>query len=151
MTQFKRMDGITQLRLDAQSEGQRSMWSQRLWSCKTTVATEIDTWVERTGVHTRLVGWRASQSMVVTRMLSHSVMSDVINHSVVSDSLRPHGLQYTRLPCSSPTPRACSNSCPSSQWCQPTILSSVISFSFCFQSFPRLMSFPMNQFFVSGG
>ena len=48
--------------------------------------------------------------------------------SVVSDSLRPHGLQHARLPCLSPSPRACSNSCPSSQWCHPTISSSVVPF-----------------------
>ena len=49
--------------------------------------------------------------------------------SVVSDSLRPHGLQHTRLPCPSPTPRASSDSCPSNQWCHPTSSSSVIPFS----------------------
>ena len=58
------------------------------------------------------------------------------SQSVVSDSLQPHGLQHARLPCPSPTPRACSNSCPSSQWCHPTILSSVFPFSSCPQSFP---------------
>ena len=56
--------------------------------------------------------------------------------SVMSDSLWPHGLQHTRLPCPSPTPGACSNSCPSSWWCHPTISSSVIPFSSCLQSFP---------------
>ena len=60
--------------------------------------------------------------------------------SVQSDSLQPHGLQHTRHPCPSPTPRACSNSCPSSQWCHPTISSSVVPFSFCLQPFPA--SFP---------
>ena len=70
--------------------------------------------------------------------------------SVVSDSLRPHGLQHTRLPCSSPTPRAYSNWCPLSWWCHPTISSSVI-FSSHLQSFPSSGSFPWNQFFVSGG
>ena len=63
----------------------------------------------------------------------------------------PHGLQHARLPCSSPTPGACSNSCPSSQWCHPTIPSSVIPFSSCFQSFPSSGSFPVSQFFESGG
>ena len=62
--------------------------------------------------------------------------------SVVSDSLRPYGLQYARLPCPSPTPGACSNSCPSSQWCHPTFSSSVIPFSSCLQSFPASGSFP---------
>ena len=70
--------------------------------------------------------------------------------SVVS-TLRPQGLQHTRLPCPSPTPRACSNSCPSSQWCHPTISSSVVPFSSCLQSFPASGSFPMSQFFASGG
>ena len=68
----------------------------------------------------------------------------------VSDSLWPHGLQHNRLPCPSSTPRACSNSCPSSQWCHPTISSSV-GFSSCLQSFPASESFPMNQFLASGG
>ena len=66
-------------------------------------------------------------------------------------TLRPHGLQHTRLPCPSPTPRACSNSCPSSWWCHPTISSSVIPFSSRLQSFPASGSFPVSQFFPSGG
>ena len=73
------------------------------------------------------------------------------NCSVVSDSLRPYGLQHARLPCPSPTPRACSNSCPSSWWCHPTILSSVDPFFSCLQSFPASGSFQMSQFFISGG
>ena len=72
-------------------------------------------------------------------------------HSVTSDSLWPHGLQRARLPCSSPTPGTCSNSCPSSQWCHPTISSSVVPFSSCLQSFPASESLPMSQFFTSGG
>ena len=68
--------------------------------------------------------------------------------SVVSDSLWLHGLQDARLPCPS---SGCSNSCPSSQWCLPTVLSSVIPFSSCFQSFPASGSFPTSQFFPSGG
>ena len=71
--------------------------------------------------------------------------------SVVSDSLRPHGLQHTRVPCLSPTPRAYSNSCPLSQWCHPTISSSVIPFSSHLQPFPASGSFPMSQLFTSGG
>ena len=61
--------------------------------------------------------------------------------SVVSNSLRPHGLPHARLPCPSPTPRAYSHSCPSSQWCHPTISSSVVPFFFCLQSFPASGSF----------
>ena len=70
--------------------------------------------------------------------------------SVVSNSLRPHGLQHVKLPCPSPTPGACSNSCPLSLWCHPTIWSSVILFS-CLQFFPASGSFLMNDFFASGG
>ena len=64
--------------------------------------------------------------------------------------LWPHGLHQTRLPCPSQTPGACSNSCPSSWWCHPTILSSVIPFSSRLQSFPASGSFQMSQFFASG-
>ena len=71
--------------------------------------------------------------------------------SVVSDSSRPHGLRHTRPPCPSPTPGACSNSCPLSRWCHPTISSSVVPFSSCPQSSPASGSFPMSQFFASGG
>ena len=69
----------------------------------------------------------------------------------MSDSLQLHGLQHARLPCLSPTPRACSKSCPSSQWCHPTISSSVIPLSSCLQSFQASGSFPVSQFFKSGG
>ena len=69
----------------------------------------------------------------------------------MSYSLWPRGLQHTRLPCPSPTPRACSNSCPSSQWYHPTISSSVIPLSSCLQSFPESGSFPVSQFFTSSG
>ena len=71
--------------------------------------------------------------------------------SVMSDSLRLHELQHARLPCPSPIPGACSNLCPLSQWCHPTISSSVVPFSSHLQSFPALGSFPMSQFFASGG
>ena len=78
-------------------------------------------------------------------------MNSQSSHSVMSDSLQPHGLQYTRPPCPSPTPRAYSNSLPLSQWCHPIISSSVIPFSSHLQSFPASGSFPMSQFFESGG
>ena len=73
------------------------------------------------------------------------------SRSVVSDSLRPHGLQHARPLCPSPTPRVDSNSCTSHWWCHPTISSSVVPFSSHLQSFPASGSFPMNQFFASGG
>ena len=71
--------------------------------------------------------------------------------SVVSDSLWPHGLQHTRPPCPSPTPGVYSNSCLSSQWCHPTISSSVVPFSSLLQSFPASGSFLRSQLFASGG
>ena len=73
------------------------------------------------------------------------------SHSVMSDFSWPHGLQHARLPCPSPSPRTCSNSCPLTQWCHPTILSSVIPFSSCLQSFSESGSFQMSQFFALGG
>ena len=68
----------------------------------------------------------------------------LFSHEVMSDSLQPRGLQHTRLPCLLPSPGACSNSCPLSQWCHPTI-------SFCLQSVPASGSFPVSQLFTSGG
>ena len=73
------------------------------------------------------------------------------SRSVVSGSLRPHGLQHARPPCSSSTSRVYSDSCPLSQWCHPTISSSVVPFSSHLQSFPASGSFQMSQFFASGG
>ena len=70
--------------------------------------------------------------------------------SVVQSCPTP-GLQHARLPLPSPTPRACLNSCPWSQWCHPTISSSVVPFSSRLQSFPASGSFPMSQLFTSGG
>ena len=75
----------------------------------------------------------------------------LFSYSVVSDSFRPHGLQHVRLPCSSPTREAFSNSCPLSWWSHPTNSSSVVPFSSCLQSFPASGSFPLIQFFASGG
>ena len=78
-----------------------------------------------------------------------SISSIQFSYSVMSNSLWPHGLQHARLLCPSPTPRACSNSCPSSRWCHPTTSSSVIPFSSCLQSFPASGSFTTSQFFTS--
>ena len=72
------------------------------------------------------------------------------SRSVVSNSLRSHGLQHARPPCPSPTPRVYLNLCPLSQWCHPTISTSVVPFSSCLQSFPVSGSFPVSQFFTSG-
>ena len=73
------------------------------------------------------------------------------SHSIVPNSLLPHGLQHAGLPCPSPSPRDCSNSCALSQCCHPTISSSVFPFSSSLQSFPASGSFLMSQLFESGG
>ena len=72
------------------------------------------------------------------------------SHSVVSDSLWPYELQHTRLPCPSLSPRVCSNSCPLSWWCHPTISSLVTHFSSCLQYFSASWFFPVSQLFTSG-
>ena len=93
-----------------------------------------------------------SKSILGKTKQGHSVWHSVqLSHSVMSNSLRPHGLQHSRLPCPSPTPGAYSNSCLLSCRCHPTISSSVIPFSFHLQSFPESGSFSVSQFFTSGG
>ena len=84
----------------------------------------------------------------IVPMLNSSVQ---FSPSVISNSLRPHGLQHARPPCPSPTPEAYSNSSPLSWWCHLTISSCVVPFSYCLQSFPASGSFPVTQFFESGG
>ena len=81
----------------------------------------------------------------------HQVFLLLFSRSVMPDSLQPHGLQHTRLPCSKPSPGVCSNSCPLSWWCHPTISSSVIPFSSRLQSFPASGYFQMSQLFALGG
>ena len=83
-------------------------------------------------------------------LISVQFSSVQFSHSVISDSFQPHGLQHARSPCPSPTPRAWSNSCPLSWWCNPFILSSVVPFSSHLCSFLASGSFPMSQFFASG-
>ena len=79
------------------------------------------------------------------------ISSVQFSHLVVSDSLWSHGLQHVRLPCPSSTLGACSNSCPLSQWCHPTISSSIIPISSCLKSLPASGSFLMSQLFALGG
>ena len=92
--------------------------------------------------------WQTATRLIVVICLSYISSVQSLNHVRL---LQPHGLQHAWVPCPSPTPGACSNSCPLSWWCHPTISSSVIPFSSHLQSFPASGSFPMNQFFTSGG
>ena len=87
---------------------------------------------------------------VQTNAQLHSSQFSLVQSLIVSDCLRPHGLQQARPPCPSPTLGVYPNSCPSSQWCNPTISSSVFPFSSCLQSFPASGSFQMSQLFTSG-
>ena len=82
---------------------------------------------------------------------SFSISSVKFSLSVMYNSLRPHGLQHTKLACPSPNPRVYPNSCPLSWWCHPTTSSSVVPFSFHLQSFPVSGSFQMSQLFATGG
>ena len=100
---------------------------------------------------TKLIVYLERLNGVSSSELGAFQFSSVQLSSVVSGSLQPHGLQHTRPPCPSTTPRLYSNSCPLSQWCQLTISSSVVPFSSCLQSFPASGSFQMSQFFASGG
>ena len=101
----------------------------------------LESWPQKKHIHT----------CTNTHTHTHSHSSVQFSHSVMTNSLWPHELQHTRLPCPSPPPGVCSNSCPLSQGCHPTISSSVASFSSCPQSFPASGSFPISQLFSSGG
>ena len=111
--------------------------------------------IKQTSIHTQVHFIRVNISSqnaknIIISQIFHRFNSVQFSHSVLSDSLQTHGPQHTRLPCPSPTHRACLNSCPFSWWCHPTISSSVIPFS-CLQFFPASGSFPVSQFFTSGG
>ena len=100
------------------------------------------------------VGAAFSSSALLFSLIGEAVLlfqfsSVQFSHSVLSSCLWPNGLQHARLLCPSPTPGACSKSCPSSQWCYPTLSSSVV-FSSYLQSFPTSGSFPISLFFVTG-
>ena len=99
--------------------------------------------------------WSAKYSFHPSTSLSWSFLFHqsllLFSCSVVSNSLQSHGLQHTRLHCPSPSPRARSNSGPLSQWSHPAILSSIIPFSSCLQSFPASVSFLRSRLFASSG
>ena len=92
----------------------------------------------------KTISWKKDSSNIKAALLLFSC-------SVMSNSLQLQGMQHARLPCPSPSPRVYLYSCPLSQWCHPTISSSVIPFSSCPQPFPALESFPGSRLFTSGG
>ena len=108
-----------------------------VWLCKCCKSIRLFRSSNKVTVKRKGIG--SHHSLELTALVHYLTRCSVqFNRSVVSNPLQPHGLQHTGLPCPSPTPRACSNSCPSSQWCHPTISSSVIPFSSCLQSFPSI-------------
>ena len=108
------------------------------------------TWTQLSDFHFRVLNFKLYRS--IAGILERTQLSSVwFSHSVMSDSLWPHEPQHARPPCPSPSPRVHTNLCPLSRWCHPTILSSVIPFSSCPQSFPASGSFQMSQLFPSGG
>ena len=125
-------------------------------SLKLPFSVGVGTFVPDKDLKNMYIPWGETKTCFITALLFLPCSSFVsafppfpsvqFSHSVVSNTLLPHGVQHTRLPCPSPTPGACSNSYPSSQWCHPTISSSVISFSSHLQSFPASGSFQIRVF-----
>ena len=109
-----------------------------------------DTFKQRVTISTQQVRrWLLGKHEPLKGKLKENNM--LLSHEVVSDSLRPRELQHSRLPSPSLTPRACSDSCLLSQWCHPTISSSVAPFTSCPHYFPVSGSFPVSQLFTSCG
>ena len=113
------------------------------WETQVQSLGQEDPLKKEMAIHSIILVWE-----IPGRLQSSSVQ---FSCSVMSDSLLLHGLQHPRLPCPSPTPGVYSNSCPLSRWCHPNSPSSVIPLSSCLQFFPSSGSFPMCQFFASGG
>ena len=93
-------------------------------------------------IHACVLGQRSGEDALAAGLLM------LFGHSVMSDCLWPCGLQHCRPPCPSPSPPVCSNPCPLSQWCHPTVSSSVVPFSSCLQSFPEPWSFLMSNTYI---
>ena len=123
----------------------KSIWENTPWEFPLLYLSPVITSIHATHREPFLLAYYESFPYAFT---CSSVQSSC---SVVSDSLRPHEPQHTRPPCPSPTPGVHPNPCPLSQWCHPTISSSVVPFSSCPQSFPASGSFQISQLFASGG
>ena len=129
----------------------------RSWSYKTDVLiirgkdTRDPSLLSTTQSETEQDPTEPSQERTPHPYILPSLCSVQFSLSVVSDSLWPHGLQHAKPPCPSPTPGVYSNFYLLSQWCHPTVPSSVVPFSSCPQSFPASGSFPVSQLFTSGG
>ena len=106
----------------------------------------LQAWVPLCSGQQWVIFWTQEASATLKRAWSALLL---FSRPVMSSSLRSHGLQHARLLCPSLSPRVCSNSCPLSQWCHPTISSSVVPFSSCLQSFPASGKWVSS--FASGG
>ena len=131
---------------------------EMFWNLSIVVRSQVSSfikihWIVQFKLYINKVDKNIFQVFISSEMYSFigNMQKNKFSCSVVSDSLWPHGLHYARLPCTSPTPGACSNSCLSSWWCHPIVSSSVVPFSSCLQSFPASGSFPVSQFFISDG
>ena len=140
---FIRNGILSSLQLKCKKYVQSSECHSQVLSCRMKVLRWINAFIEKSSQILSFIFNLKGENVSLLLLFSLSVMSD---------SLLPHELQqHARLPCPSLSPRVCSNSCPLSQWCHPTISSSVALFSSRSQAFPASGSFPMSQLFASGG
>ena len=160
---WKRKWQPTPVLLPRESHGQRSLVGYSLWGRQESNTSWVTETIYMTCIHFLRSCFQFAYNLKRKKKVLPMIMVKIENEyyikpqsvqfsrSVLSNSLWPHGLQHDRLSYPSPTPGACSNSCPSSRWCHPTISSSVVPFSPCLQFFPASGSFPRSQFFASGG
>ena len=145
---WRRKRQPTPVSLPGESHGQRSLegYSQSIGSQRVR-----NDWNNLACMHKKFSNVFCRYRQVYSKIYVEGHQSVQFSRSVVSNSLGLHGLQHSRPPCPSPTPGVYSNSCPLSRWCHQTVLSSVVPFISCLQSFPASGSFQMSQFFTSGG
>ena len=147
---WRRKWQCTPVFLPGESHGQRSVAGYSPWGGKELDMTKVTEHMFRVKIKSYLI-FKTWVPLCFLYNCQINIYLLLFSLSVMSDSLWPYGLQLARLPCPSPSSGACSNSCPWSRLCHPTISSSVIPFSSCLQSFPASGSFPMSHFLTSGG